>query len=296
VRSFWKGDAGIVPDLASRLAASEELFNRRGRKPWSSVNFVTAHDGFTLNDLVSYDDKHNEANGEDNRDGNSNNHSWNHGAEGPTEDPSILELRERQKRNILATLLFSQGTPMILAGDEFGRTQKGNNNAYCQDNEISWYNWDIDERRRAMLDFTRRVIALRCTHPGLRRRKFFKGHVLHGSRLKDITWLRPNGREMRAKDWLTGWTRTLGARIGGGLIGDIDERGKPIRDDTMLILLNAHSDEIPFTLPSGSSNRGAWQMEIDTRWPTGVAEQARLAPGAQYLLVGHSMAVMRYVR
>jgi isoamylase len=296
IRRYWRGDDGQLPELASRLTGSSDLYESDGRRPYASVNFVTAHDGFTLQDLVSYEMKHNEANGEDNRDGANDNYSWNCGVEGPTSDPGVRALRERQQRNFMATLLLSQGVPMICGGDEIGRSQQGNNNAYCQDNEISWYNWDIDERRRAMLDFTRRVIALRCTHPGLRRRKFFKGHVLHGSRLKDITWLRPNGREMRAKDWLTGWTRTLGARIGGGLIGDIDERGKPIRDDTMLILLNAHSDEIPFTLPSGSSNRGAWQMEIDTRWPTGVAEQARLAPGAQYLLVGHSMAVMRYVR
>ncbi len=296
IRRYWRGDDGQLPELASRLTGSSDLYESDGRRPFASVNFVTAHDGFTLQDLVSYEFKHNEANGEDNRDGANDNYSWNCGVEGPTSDPGVRALRERQQRNFMATLLLSQGVPMICGGDEMGRTQQGNNNAYCQDNEMSWYNWDIDERRRAMLDFTRRIIALRRAHPGLRRRKFFKGHVLHGSRLKDITWLRPNGREMRAKDWLTGWTRTLGARISGGQIGDIDERGKPIRDDTMLILLNAHSDEIPFTLPSGSGNRGSWQMEIDTRWPTGVAEQARLAPGAQYLLVGHSMAVMRYVR
>ncbi|HZC05104.1 MAG TPA: glycogen debranching protein GlgX [Ktedonobacterales bacterium] len=300
VRRYWRGDDGQLPELASRLTGSSDLYESDGRRPYASINFVTAHDGFTLQDLVSYEYKHNEANGEDNRDGANDNWSWNCGVEGQTSDPAVRALRERQQRNFIATLLLSQGIPMISGGDEIGRTQWGNNNAYCQDNEISWYNWDIDERRGSLLDFTRRVIALRRTHPGLHRRKFFKGHVLHGSRIKDITWLRPDGKEMHPKDWLTGWTRTLGVRIGGGLIGDIDEQGKPMKDDTMLILLNAHTDEIPFTLPRGSGNIGAWKLEIDTRWPTGVAEQGRpqenLPPGAKYLLVGHSMAVLRYAR
>ncbi len=296
VRRFWRGDDGQLPELASRLTGSSDLYESDGRRPYASVNFVTAHDGFTLHDLVSYDQKHNEANGEDNRDGANDNYSWNCGVEGPTQDPAIRALRERQQRNFIATLLLSQGAPMLGGGDEMGRTQDGNNNAYCQDNEISWYNWAIDERRAALLDFTRRLIALRCAHPGLHRRKFFRGHVLHGSRIKDITWLRPDGREMRARDWRTGWTRTLGARIGGGLVGDMDERGRQMKDDTMLLLLNAHTDEIPFTLPRGSGNLGGWQMEIDTRWPTGVAEHARLKPGDRYLMVGHSLVLMRYVK
>ncbi len=262
VRRYWRGDDGQLPELASRLTGSSDLYESDGRRPYASVNFVTAHDGFTLQDLVSYELKHNEANGEDNRDGANDNYSWNCGVEGQTSDPAVRGLRERQQRNFIATLLLSQGAPMICGGDEIGRTQSGNNNAYCQDNAISWYNWDIDERRDALLDFTRRVIALRRAHPGMHRRKFFKGHALHGSRIKDITWLRPNGREMRPNDWLNGWTHTLGARIAGGPIGDIDERGKPIKDDTMLILLNAHSDEIAFTLPSGSGRpaRGSWRL------------------------------------
>ncbi|HEX8730228.1 MAG TPA: glycogen debranching protein GlgX [Ktedonobacterales bacterium] len=296
VRRFWRGDDGQLSELASRLTGSSDLYESDGRRPYASVNFATAHDGFTLQDLVSYEQKHNEANGEDNRDGANDNWSWNCGVEGPSDDPTVRALRERQQRNFMATLLLSQGAPMICGGDEIGRTQGGNNNAYCQDNEISWYNWAVDERRAALLDFTHRVIALRRAHPGLHRRKFFKGHVLHGARIKDITWLRPDGREMRPKDWLTGWTRTLGARIAGGLIGDMDERGRQMKDDTMLLLLNAHTDEIAFTLPRGSFNAGAWQMEIDTRWPTGVAEQARLAPGDRYQMVGHSLVVMRYVR
>ncbi len=300
VRRYWRGDDGQLSELASRLTGSSDLYESDGRRPYASVNFVTAHDGFTLQDLVSYELKHNEANGEDNRDGSNDNWSWNCGVEGETNDPAVRALRERQQRNFLATLLLSQGAPMIGGGDEIGRTQWGNNNAYCQDNEISWYNWDIDERRGALLDFTRRVIALRRKHPGLHRRKFFKGHLLHGSRLKDITWLRPDGREMRPRDWLTGWTRTLGARIGGGEIGDLDEQGKPMRDETILILLNAHNDEISFTLPKGSG-AGAWRMELDTRWPTGVAEQGarepeNLPPGTKYLMVGHSLAVLRYAR
>jgi glycogen operon protein len=296
VRRFWRGDDGQLGELARRLTGSSDLYESDGRRPYASVNFVTAHDGFTLRDLVSYEQKHNEANGEDNHDGANDNWSWNCGVEGPTDDPAIRALRERQQRNLMATLLLSQGAPMIGGGDEIGRTQGGNNNAYCQDNEISWYDWSLDERRTALLDFTRRVVALRRAHPGLHRRKFFKGHVLHGARIKDITWLRPDGREMRSKDWLAGWTRTLGARIAGGLIGDMDERGKQMKDDTMLLLLNAHTDEIPFTLPRGSFNAGAWHMEIDTRWPTGVAEQPRLAPGDRYQMVGHSLVVMRYAR
>jgi glycogen operon protein len=190
---------------------------------------------------------------------------------------------------------------MIAGGDELDRTQWGNNNAYCQDNEISWYNWQLDERRSALLDFTRRVIALRRAHPGLHRRKFFHGREMHNSRIKDITWLRPDGREMRARDWTTGWTRTLGARIGGGLIGDTDEQGRPMKDDTMLILLNAHNDETQFTMPHGHKRFGYWETLLDTRWPTGVASpgaqgQTSLLPGAHYLLVGHSLAVLRHVR
>ena len=300
VRRYWRGDDGQLPELASRLTGSSDLYESDGRRPYASVNFVTAHDGFTLQDLVSYDQKHNEANGEDNRDGANDNWSWNCGVEGETNDPGVRALRERQQRNFMATLLLSQGAPMICGGDEIGRTQWGNNNAYCQDNEISWYNWNIDERRGALLEFTRKLIALRRAHPGIHRRKFFKGHVLHGSRIKDITWLRPDGREMRPRDWLTGWTRTLGARIGGGLIGDMDEQGKQLRDETMLLLLNAHGDEMPFTLPHGNFPRGRWTLELDTRWPTGVPqpsnpEQETLAPGASYRLVGHSLAVMRYV-
>ncbi|HEX8983059.1 MAG TPA: glycogen debranching protein GlgX [Ktedonobacterales bacterium] len=300
VRRYWRGDDGQLPELAARLTGSSDLYESDGRRPYASVNFVTAHDGFTLHDLVSYEQKHNEANGEENRDGANDNLTWNCGAEGPTDDPNIVALRERQRRNFMGTLLLSQGAPMIGGGDEIGRTQNGNNNAYCQDNELSWYNWKLDTSNQAMLEFSRRVIALRHAHPGLHRRKFFRGHVLHGSRLKDITWLRPDGKEMRDKDWLTGWTRTLGVRIGGGMIGDTDEQGKHLRDDTMLILLNAHGEELDFTMPAGGLRYGRWETLLDTRWPTGVAprgenDQTNIPTGSTYHMLAHSLVVLRHV-
>ena len=289
VRSFWKGDAGIVPDLASRLAASEELFNRRGRKPWSSVNFVTAHDGFTLNDLVSYDDKHNEANGEDNRDGNSNNHSWNHGAEGPTEDPSILELRERQKRNILATLLFSQGTPMILAGDEFGRTQKGNNNAYCQDNEISWIDWHRAGEQTHLTRFVRRLTHLRQHYPVLRQGRFLNAQWNDELGVKDSTWLRPDGAEMTPDNWADPNCRSIGLLLDGrAQTTGIRKRGS---EATLLLILNAYYDVVPFKLPEVKEGRD-WQRLIDTNLPDEDMESedpVRLAFGHEYHVTGRSL-------
>ena len=208
VRAFWKGDEGKQADLATRLAASADAFNRRGRKPWASVNFITAHDGFTLQDLVSYNDKHNEANGEDNRDGHSDNLSWNHGVEGPTDDPDILDLRDRQKRNLLSTLLLSQGTPMLLAGDEFGRTQQGNNNAYCQDNEISWVDWNIDDFNRQLIDFVRKLIGIRNAFPILRRNRFLSGEYNQDLDVSDVRWLTPSGTDMGPSN---GMTRVPGA-------------------------------------------------------------------------------------
>ena len=196
VRGFWKGDGGKRAEMATRLSASADCFDHRGRKPWASVNFITAHDGFTLNDLVSYNEKHNEANGEDNRDGHSDNQSWNCGVEGPTDDPEIIALRERQKRNMLATLLLSQGTPMMLAGDEFGRTQNGNNNAYCQDNEISWVNWDFGEKEVELAEFVRKIIVLRQSFPILRRSRFLTGEYNPDLDVKDVRWLSPGGQDI----------------------------------------------------------------------------------------------------
>jgi glycogen operon protein len=264
VRSYWKGDEGKVPEFATRLAASADCFNRRGRKPWASVNFVTAHDGFTLQDLVSYDEKHNEANGEDNRDGHSENLSWNHGIEGPTDDPEICALRERQKRNLLATLLLSQGTPMLLAGDEFGRTQQGNNNAYCQDNEISWVNWEFGEDDAELLEFVRRLIAMRTSLPILRRSRFLTGEYNADLDVKDVRWLTPSATDMDEEQWQDPNARCFGMLMDGRAQASGIKR--PSMDSTALLVLNAHHDVVNFTLPEGvGGNR--WRCMLDTNVP-----------------------------
>jgi isoamylase len=263
VRSYWKGDGGQIGELAYRITGSSDLYARSGRRPYASVNFVTAHDGFTLQDLVSYNQKHNEANGEDNRDGTDNNRSWNCGVEGPTEDPEINALRVRQKRNFLATLFLSQGVPMLLHGDALGRTQLGNNNAYCQDNEISWVNWDLLGREKELVKFVRRLIALRRDHPVFRRRNFFQGRGIKGAGIKDILWLRPDGREMTDQEWNQEHARTLGVFLSGSAVDEIDERGQHITDENFVLLLNAHHEEVPFSLPSVASGM-KWISLIDT--------------------------------
>jgi isoamylase len=289
VRAFWKGDEGILPELAARICASADLFNRRGRKPWASVNFITAHDGFTLHDLVSYNDKHNEANGEENRDGNSNNHSWNHGAEGPTDDKAIAELRERQKRNMLATLLFSQGTPMLLAGDEFGRTQNGNNNAYCQDNEISWIDWQIDENGKTLNRFVERVTALRQSYPVLRQTRFLTAQYNEELGVKDSTWLRPDGEEMQQENWTDGNARCLGLLLDGRVqTSGIRKRGS---EATLLLIMNAHHDVVLFKLPEVAGGRD-WQRLVDTNLPDedqDPEELVRFKFGHQYQVTGRSL-------
>jgi glycogen operon protein len=257
------------------------------------VNFVTAHDGFTLHDLVTYNSKHNEDNLENNRDGTDDNLSWNCGIEGPTNDPAINELRERRKRNFLALLLLSQGVPMICGGDEIGRTQRGNNNAYCQDNEISWYDWTLDGARRELLSFARSLIAFRKEHPVLRRRRFFQGRRLRGSEVKDLAWFRPDGKEMTDEDWEAGFARSLALRLAGDAIAETDEKGRPIIDDTLLILLNAHHTELAFTLPA--HKRGVrWDPLIDTaashKHPRKVSP---LKGGEQYEVAPRSVAVLR---
>jgi glycogen operon protein len=263
VRRFWKGRGGTVSELASRLAGSSDLYAHNGRRPTASINFITAHDGFTLRDLVSYNHKHNEANGEDNRDGSNDNDSWNCGTEGETSDPAINTLRARQQRNFLTTLLLSQGVPMLLAGDEFGHTQQGNNNAYCQDTPLAWLNWNLSNEQRELLEFTRGVMNLRKSHPVFRRRHFFQGRPIHGADIKDIYWFKPDGHEMSDADWHAGQTRCLGVGLPGDQIDEIDERGERIRGDTFAILLNAHHEPVTFHL--GTRRRELrWTCVLDT--------------------------------
>ena len=292
VRRYWRGDEAQVAELGYRLTGSSDLYASDGRRPYASINFVTAHDGFTLRDLVSYNQKHNEANGEDNRDGTDDNLSWNCGVEGPTDDPEINALRAQQQRNFLATLLFSQGVPMICGGDEIGRTQHGNNNAYCQDNEISWYDWELDDERRTLLEFTRRLIATRLQHPALHRRKFFQGRRIRGSDVRDITWLRPDGGEMTEAEWEANWVRTLGVRLDGRALDEVDERGDPIVDDTLLLLLNAHADTVPMTLPPPLPG-AAWEVVVDTAQPDLEPGERRLDASEPYQLRGRSLALLR---
>src|SRR5919204_6218117 len=249
VRSFWRGDAGTVNTLASRLSGSSDIYQRSDRQAYSSINCVTCHDGFTLHDLVSYERKHNEANGEGNRDGHDDNRSRNWGVEGPTDDPRILSVRRRSMRNFLATLAFSQGVPMISHGDEIGRTQHGNNNAYCQDNEITWVHWDLEDWQRALLAFAQRIFQIRHSNPVLRRRSFFRGQVVNSSGAKDLSWIRPDGQEMTQADWNDPKSHALGMLIHGEAADEIDDRGRPVKSDTLLVLVNNGRARQRFVLP-----------------------------------------------
>jgi isoamylase len=290
VRGYWKGDEGLIGDFAQRFTGSSDLYEASGRKPHASVNFVTAHDGFTLQDLVSYNDKHNEANGEDNRDGHNNNRSWNHGVEGPTDDARINALRARQKRNLIATLLLSQGVPMLLAGDELGKTQNGNNNAYCQDNELSWLSWDLNDSERAFFEFVAHMVSFRRRHPVFSRRRFLQGRTLSNG-VKEVAWLQPNGEEMTDTEWHTAFNRCLGVYMAGTVIERVDRRGKPVRDNNFLVLFNAHHEEIPFLLPKFHAG-GAWQEGLDTANAEQPFEHKHFEAGAQYPLQGRSMALL----
>jgi isoamylase len=290
VRSYWRGDHGQMADLAYRLTGSSDLYQEDGRHPYASINFIAAHDGFTLHDLVTYSDKHNEANGEQNRDGHSHNLSANYGVEGETDDPAITAVRERQKRNMLATLFLSQGVSMLCAGDEMGRTQQGNNNAYAQDNEISWIDWELDEQRRSLLEFTRHLITLQEQHPVFRRKKYFQGRHLRGSDVRDLTWLNPRGEEMTDQEWSTGWARTLGVRLAGDALGEVDETGELQQDDTLLLLVNAHSEAVPFRLPGEEDV--VWDVLVDTTAADGRSD-TRHAAGSTVQLCDRALLLLR---
>src|SRR5690606_25534060 len=286
VRDFWRGEHAKLAELASRLTGSSDLYQDDARRPVASVNFVTAHDGFTLADLVAYNEKHNAANGEGNADGESHNRSWNCGAEGPTDDPAVLTCRARQQRNLLATLLLSQGVPMLLAGDEIGRSQDGNNNAYCQDTELSWFAWD--RRDEDLLEFTRRLIAFRREHPVFRRRRWFQGRPIRGT--PDIAWLKPDGSEMNEDDWGAGFARSVGVFLNGDALPDPDERGRRIVDDSFVVLLNAHDGPVEWTVAERWGGR--WELVLDT---TNEVETTELVAGGTTTSPGRSLLVYRHV-
>ncbi len=290
VRRFWKGDGDQAGSMAYRLTGSPDLYEKGGRHPYASINFVTAHDGFTLTDLVSYNEKHNQANGEDNRDGANDNNSWNCGVEGPTNDPGVTAFRGRQMRNFLATLLLSQGITMLQAGDEMGRTQGGNNNAYCQDNEISWIDWNLDGAKAELLEFTRYLLRVNRDHPGLRRRTFFQGRQILGSEVKDITWFHSDGREMTDADWKSKSLTAFGLRLAGDAIYEVDRRGRPVTDDTLLILLNPHWKPVSFVLPV-QPGETRWEVLLDTREALPPSRRHTFKDGTKYKLEARSLAL-----
>jgi glycogen operon protein len=290
VRDFWRGADATLGEFAQRFTGSSDLYGGSSRRPWASVNFVTAHDGFTLRDLVSYDHKHNEANGEENRDGESHNRSWNCGVEGASDDRAVLALRARQQRNLLATLFLSQGIPMLLAGDEIGRTQQGNNNGYCQDNELSYLDWAGADQD--LLAFTQRLIELRREEPVFRRRGWFQGRPIHGAEHTDIAWFRPDGSEMREEDWQTGYAKSLGVFLNGEGIAAPGPRGERIRGDSFYVIFNAHHDALSFRLPGDGLGAG-WRLEIDTAGP--VPEDAVEPAGAERKVEGRSLQLLRRI-
>jgi isoamylase len=291
VRAYWRGDPGTLNDLGYRLTGSSDLYESDGRRPHASINFIVAHDGFTLADLVSYNHKHNLANGENNHDGHDQNLSYNFGVEGPTDRPDILRARERQRRNLIATLLLSQGVPMICGGDEMGRTQGGNNNAYAQDNEISWLHWDLSESDRELLEFTRRVARLRREHPTFRRRRFFRGRKIRGSDVRDLVWLSPDGTEMTDEEWNAGFVRCFGMALGGEAMEEWNERGERIVDRNFLLLFNADGAPIDFTMPDFGHSRG-WLLVFDTARPELAEGSRELRDGDTLTMEGRSMVVL----
>jgi isoamylase len=295
MRAYWKGDGGLIGDFAQRLTGSSDLYNRSSRRPYASINFVAAHDGFTLADVVSYNDKHNEANGEENRDGHSHNLSWNSGVEGPTDDPAVLELRARQQRNFLATLLLSQGVPMLLAGDERGRSQQGNNNAYCQDNAISWLDWAPTAQAQSLMDFTRRLIELRREHPVFRRRDFFQDRPIHGSAVRDIVWLQPDGVEMTEHTWQQDFARALSVLLSGEGLNEVDGRGRPVRDDSFMLMFNAAAEPVAFHVPAELALPGG-RLLVDTSQQDDALPDTPFDASVPHVLAARSLALVRFPR
>ena len=291
MRAYWKGDGGLIGDFARRFTGSADLYEASGRKPHASINFITAHDGFTLEDLVSYNEKHNEANGEGNRDGHNDNRSWNCGVEGPTDDPDIKALRAKQRRNLIATLLLSQGVPMVLGGDELSHTQGGNNNPYCQDNETLWLNWRLDEEQERFLEFTGQMIAFRRRHAVFSRRRFLQADAMTAEGLKEIIWLTPHGDEMTETEWNQHFARCLGVYLAGAAIERRDRHGHAVKDNNFLLLFNAHHEMIPFTLPKFLTGKSWWTV-LDTAVEQPFA-QNRIESGSEYPLQGRSLALLR---
>ena len=293
VRDFWRGQESGLGEFAYRFTGSPDLyFQQNGRRPNASINFVTAHDGFTLNDLVSYNDKHNEANGENSQDGESHNRSWNCGVEGETDDPQVLQLREQQRRNFLVTLILSQGIPMLLGGDEMGRSQMGNNNGYCQDSEISWFDWDLVTGNQDLLDFTRELIYLRRQHPVFRRRKWFQGRAIHGAGISDIAWFNPDGSHMTDEQWEIGYAKSIGVFLDGNQIPSPGPQGQRISDDSFLLFFNAHYETMEFTLPSELEEK-QWSKVIDTKEPRFVQEEIVFTKGQAVPVTERSLVVLR---
>ncbi|HZP61361.1 MAG TPA: glycogen debranching protein GlgX [Opitutaceae bacterium] len=296
VRRFWKGDMGLHADIATRLNGSADLYERTSRRPTASINFITAHDGFTLEDLTSYDHKHNEANREDNRDGTDDNNSWNCGHEGPTDDPALVALRERQKRNLWCTLMFSQGVPMISGGDELSRTQQGNNNAYCQDNELSWVHWDLDERRRAFLRFAAAMVRYRRRHPNFHRRSFYETDPDAAPQGENVGWFRSDGKRMETPDWEDGgWMRTLGMYLRGDVPEIRDHAGKHVDDGDFLLLLNAHHEPVDFRVPD-ELPPAEWKIAVDTAQPELPIGSKSVRKGRRLTLAGRSFVVLKHDR
>jgi glycogen operon protein len=293
VRRFWKGDGGAVSEFATRLCGSADLYSHSGRRPYASINFITCHDGFTLRDLVSYNEKHNAANGEENRDGTNDNDSWNCGAEGATVDAAVVALRQKQMRNFLTTLFVSQGVPMLLAGDEFGRTQKGNNNAYCQDNELNWIDWNLTPEQIDLMEFTSKVIHMQHEQPVLRRRTFFQGHSIRGETAEEITWFEPSGELMADEHWNAGFVKAFAIRLAGDAISEVNSRGEPIVGDTLVFFFNAHYEPMEFTIPT-RPNTTPWELIVNTAVSSGEPEALEYAGGSTLNVDSRSIIILRH--